>query len=75
MKLTKTDVRVLRTLADLDGGIARWGAAVGASIEFLRGAGYITRGDLVQITDAGRAALQEQEPTALRAKLEGNHDT
>jgi hypothetical protein len=61
MELTETDVRVLRTLDDLDGGITRWGAAVGASIEFLRGAGYITGGDLVQITDAGRAALQAQE--------------
>jgi hypothetical protein len=63
MELTKTDVRVLRTLADLDGGIARWGAGVSESIGFLRGAGYITRGDLVQITDAGRAALQAQEQT------------
>jgi hypothetical protein len=46
MELTETDVRVLRTLSGQEGGITGWGAAVGASIEFLRGAGYASKGTL-----------------------------
>jgi hypothetical protein len=62
MELTETDVRVLRTLSGQEGGITGWGAAVGASIEFLRGAGYAIKGhSKIEITDAGRAALQAQE--------------
>ena len=61
MELTETDVRVLRTLSGQEGGIDGWGAAVGASIEFLRGAGYAKGYSKIEITDAGRAALQAQE--------------
>ena len=61
MKLTETDVRVLRTLNGQDGGIAGWGAAVSASIGWLRGAGYAQGYSKIEITDAGRAALQAQE--------------
>ena len=61
MKLTETDVRVLRTLNGQEGGIAGWGAAVSASIGWLRGAGYAQGYSKIEITDAGRAALQAQE--------------
>jgi hypothetical protein len=61
MKLTETDIRVLRTLNGQDGGITGWGAAVGSSIEALRGAGYAQGYSKIEITDAGRAALQAQE--------------
>ena len=61
MKLTETDVRVLRTLNGQEGGIAGWGAAVSASIGWLRGAGYAQGYSKLEITDAGRAALQAQE--------------
>ena len=61
MKLTETDVRVLRTLNGQEGGIAGWGAAVSASIGWLRGAGYAQGYSKLEITDAGRAALKAQE--------------
>jgi hypothetical protein len=58
MELTETDVRVLRTLSGQEGGID---GSVGASIEFLRGAGYAKGYSKIEITDAGRAALKAQE--------------
>lgn len=37
----------------------QWGAAMSASLGYLQGNGYVTRGERPQITDKGRAAIQE----------------
>lgn len=53
---TAFEIEVLEILAGEREG--RWGAAIGAALEFLGDAGLCTRGPNYQITEAGRAALK-----------------
>lgn len=58
-RLTRYEREVLEMLAGQREG--KWGAWVSACLESLSDAGLCTRGPNYQITDAGRAALREQE--------------
>jgi hypothetical protein len=60
--LTTFDREILREIADPGsvGGLS-WGAAMGVSLEWLQGQGYVTRGPFAQVTDKGREALAEIE--------------
>jgi hypothetical protein len=60
--LTTFDREILREIAEPGsvGGLS-WGAAMGVSLEWLQGQGYVTRGPFAQVTDKGREALAEIE--------------
>jgi hypothetical protein len=60
--LTTFDREILREIAEPGsvGGLS-WGAAMGVSLEWLQGQGYVTRGPFPQVTDKGREALAEIE--------------
>jgi hypothetical protein len=60
--MTTFDREILREIAD-PGSVKglSWGAAMGASLEWLQGQGYLTRGPSPQITAKGREALEEGE--------------
>lgn len=58
-KPNEHEIEVLRMLAGERE--AKWGAWVGACLEFLTEAGLCTRGPNYKITDAGRRTLSERE--------------
>ncbi|MBN9548781.1 MAG: hypothetical protein J0H31_07845 [Alphaproteobacteria bacterium] len=53
------DLKVLRAVAGDPDAIDGWGAAVGASLGYLQGSGYVTRGMRPEVTAKGRAYLRE----------------
>jgi hypothetical protein len=62
MELTETDVRVLRTLSGQEVASLVGVQQLVQVWSSLRGAGYASKGySKIEITDAGRAALQAQE--------------
>ena len=54
--ITSFEAEVL-AMMDGSGPALSWGAAMGATLEFLSGVGLCTRGPNYQITDKGKAAL------------------
>lgn len=56
---TANEIEVLEILAGEREG--RWGAAIGAALEFLSEAGLCTRGPNYQITEAGRIAPKKAQ--------------
>lgn len=60
-KLTTHDVKVLRLCNGEEISNMVWGAAMSVSIEFLKGAGYISLvGTSYKITEAGKEALKNE---------------
>lgn len=57
---TAFEVEVMRGLQP-GGKALPWGAAVGASLEFLQGAGYVTRGLKPRLTEKAEAYLKEHQ--------------
>lgn len=55
--ITKFDIEILQEHAG-EREVRPWGAAVGASLEYLRGSGYISGSD---VTDKGKAVLDAQK--------------
>lgn len=53
------DLKVLRSIAGDPDAIDGWGAAVSASLGYLQGSGYVTRGMLTEPTDKGWAYLRD----------------
>ena len=62
MELTGHEIEVLEMMAGERPG--EWGAWVGACRETLQGAGYCTRGPVYEITEEGRAALEDRKKNA-----------
>jgi hypothetical protein len=57
--MTPYERNVLREIAEPGSGKdLRWGAAMGETLEWLQGQGYVTRGSRPQITGKGREALK-----------------
>ncbi|TPL42666.1 MULTISPECIES: hypothetical protein [unclassified Mesorhizobium] len=63
------DLKVLRSIAGDPDAIDGWGAAVGASLGYLQGSGYVTRGMAPILTDKGWAYLRA-EGIEIPGKLE-----
>lgn len=53
------DIKVLRCIAGDPDAIDGWGAAVSASLGYLQGSGYVTRGIRPEVTEKGRAYLRD----------------
>lgn len=66
MPLTSHEIELLQVMAG-EREPSGWGAWVSVCLEALVGGGYITRGPNHQITDAGRAVLDD----AKRERAEG----
>ncbi|RWN95491.1 MAG: hypothetical protein EOS05_11905 [Mesorhizobium sp.] len=54
------DLKVLRSIAGDPDAIDGWGAAVGASLGYLQGSGYATRGMRPEPTEKGWNYLRDQ---------------
>lgn len=65
-KLVDYELQVLRCVNGADVPGLKWGAAMGEAVEYLRGAGYLSKsrvdgGTKYTITDKGRAALTREK--------------
>jgi len=61
--ITEYERNILRSMNGEDVPGLKWGAAMGAAIEFMRGDGLVAGYTNIKITDKGRAALSPGDNT------------